>query len=57
MTLLASIPPYWEAGRKIMYARMADPDTPAGQAMAGGTLAAVFRREDQDAADGGARRE
>ncbi len=31
MTLLASIPPYWEAARKIMYARMADPDTPAGR--------------------------
>ena len=31
MTLLASIPPYWEAGRKIMYARMADPETPAGK--------------------------
>ena len=31
MTLLESIPPYWEAGRKIMYARMADPDTPAGK--------------------------
>lgn len=31
MTLLAAIPPYWEAGRKIMYARMADPDTPAGK--------------------------
>lgn len=30
-TLLASIPPYWEAGRKIMYARMADPQTPAGK--------------------------
>jgi hypothetical protein len=30
-TLLASIPPYWEAGRKIMYARMADPGTPAGK--------------------------
>jgi dipeptidyl aminopeptidase/acylaminoacyl peptidase len=29
-TLLASLPPYWEAGRKIMYARMADPDTPEG---------------------------
>jgi dienelactone hydrolase len=29
-TLLESIPPYWEAGRKIMYARMADPGTPAG---------------------------
>ncbi len=29
--LLHSIPPYWEAARKIMYARMADPDTPAGK--------------------------
>jgi dipeptidyl aminopeptidase/acylaminoacyl peptidase len=31
LTLLSAIPPYWEAGRKIMYARMADPDTPAGK--------------------------
>ena len=31
-TLLDSIPPYWEAGRKIMYARMADPRTPEGSA-------------------------
>src|SRR5580698_5545876 len=31
MTLLASLPPYWEAGRKIMYARMADPETPEGK--------------------------
>lgn len=30
-TLLESIPPYWEAGRKIMYARMADPGTPEGR--------------------------
>jgi dipeptidyl aminopeptidase/acylaminoacyl peptidase len=29
--LLHSIPPYWEAGRKLMYARMADPDTPEGK--------------------------
>jgi dipeptidyl aminopeptidase/acylaminoacyl peptidase len=32
MTLLNAIPPYWEAQRKIMYARMADPGTPEGQA-------------------------
>ena len=32
MTLLESIPPYWEAGRKIMYARMADPGTAEGKA-------------------------
>jgi dipeptidyl aminopeptidase/acylaminoacyl peptidase len=31
MTLLDSIPPYWEAGRKIMYARMADPNTVEGR--------------------------
>jgi dipeptidyl aminopeptidase/acylaminoacyl peptidase len=31
-TLLDSIPPYWEAGRKIMYARMADPRTEDGGA-------------------------
>jgi len=32
ITLLAAIPPYWEAGRKLMYARMADPGTPEGKA-------------------------
>ncbi|HXB72037.1 MAG TPA: alpha/beta fold hydrolase [Candidatus Acidoferrales bacterium] len=32
LTLLEAIPPYWEAGRKLMYARMADPGTPAGKA-------------------------
>jgi dipeptidyl aminopeptidase/acylaminoacyl peptidase len=31
ITLLDSIPPYWEAGRKLMYARMADPTTPEGK--------------------------
>jgi dienelactone hydrolase len=31
ITLLAAIPPYWEAGRKIMYGRMADPNTPEGK--------------------------
>ncbi|WP_460610017.1 S9 family peptidase [Hymenobacter terrigena] len=31
-TLLNAIPPYWEAGRKQMYARMADPGTPEGRA-------------------------
>jgi dipeptidyl aminopeptidase/acylaminoacyl peptidase len=31
ITLLEAIPPYWEAGRKMMYGRMADPDTPAGK--------------------------
>ncbi len=32
MTLLNAIPPYWEAQRKIMYTRMADPGTPDGKA-------------------------
>ena len=31
ITLLQSIPPYWEAGRKQMYTRMADPTTPDGK--------------------------
>ena len=31
-TLLNAIPPYWEAGRKQMYARMGDPGTEAGRA-------------------------
>ena len=33
LTLLDAIPPYWEAGRKQMYTRMADPTTPAGKAL------------------------
>lgn len=33
ITLLNSIPPYWEAGRKQMYTRMADPTTSAGKAL------------------------
>jgi hypothetical protein len=31
LTLLDAIPPYWEAGRKLMYSRMADPGTPEGK--------------------------
>ena len=33
ITLLDAIPPYWEAGRKQMYARMADPTTTEGKAL------------------------
>ncbi|HEY1751718.1 MAG TPA: S9 family peptidase [Caulobacteraceae bacterium] len=33
ITLLDAIPPYWEAGRKQMYVRMADPTTPQGKAL------------------------
>lgn len=32
LTLLDSIPAYWEAGRKLFYERMGDPSTPAGKA-------------------------
>lgn len=32
-TLLATIPPYWEAGRKQMYSRMGDPTTEEGRAI------------------------
>ncbi len=31
-TLLGSIPPYWEAARKIFHERMGDPSTPEGKA-------------------------
>jgi len=31
ITLLESIPPYWEAGRKMFHARMGDPTTPEGR--------------------------
>jgi dipeptidyl aminopeptidase/acylaminoacyl peptidase len=33
ITLLDSIPPYWEAGRKLFYERMGDPTTPEGKKM------------------------
>jgi hypothetical protein len=32
LTLLDSVPAYWESGRKVMYSRMADPGTPEGKA-------------------------
>lgn len=32
ITLLESIPPYWEAGRAMFYKRMGDPTTPEGKA-------------------------
>jgi dipeptidyl aminopeptidase/acylaminoacyl peptidase len=32
ITLLETIPPYWEAGRTIFYQRMGNPTTPAGKA-------------------------
>ena len=32
-TLLKTVPPYWEAGKRQMYRRMGDPGTPEGQAL------------------------
>ncbi|MBK8405976.1 MAG: S9 family peptidase [Saprospiraceae bacterium] len=32
ITLLQSIPPYWEAGRKVFHERMGDPTNPEGEA-------------------------
>jgi dienelactone hydrolase len=32
LTLLGSLPPYWEAGRTMFYTRMGDPTTPEGKA-------------------------
>ncbi len=45
ITLLDSIPPYWEAVRKMMYARMADPGTPSGKAWLKERVAAQLRRK------------
>src|SRR5258708_22096154 len=33
ITLLESIPPYWESIRKVFYERRGDPNTPAGKAL------------------------
>ncbi len=33
ITLMESIPPYWEAGRQMFYQRMGNPTTPDGKAM------------------------
>jgi dipeptidyl aminopeptidase/acylaminoacyl peptidase len=33
VTLLGSIPPYWEAGRTLFHKRMGDPSTPEGKAL------------------------
>lgn len=43
ITLLEAIPPSWEAGRKIMYARMADLGTPEGKAWMRERFAPQFR--------------
>ena len=50
ITLLDSIPPYWEAGRIIFHERMGNPKHARGQEAARAPVAAQLRGEDQDAA-------
>ena len=57
ITLLEVIPPYWEAGRKIMYARMADPGTPEGKAWLQERSPLNQATKHQDSAAGGAGRQ
>ena len=52
ITLLESIPPYWEPIRKLFYERMGDPNTPEGKAQLRAAVAAHPRGQDQDAAAG-----
>ena len=57
ITLLDSIPPYWEAGRIIFHERMGNPTTPEGKAQLVRAVAAQLRAEDQDPAPRGAGRQ
>ena len=58
ITLLESIPPYWEAGRKMMYARMARSRARRrARAWLKERSPLNSARQDQDAADGGAGRQ
>ena len=57
ITLLDAIPPYWEAGRKQMYTRMADPTTPDGKALLIAESPLTKAKDHRDAADGGAGQE
>ena len=50
MTLLDSIPPYWEAGRKMFHMRMGDPTTPEGKKQLERQSPLNSADEDQDAA-------
>ncbi len=52
ITLLESIPPYWEAGRQIFYMRMGDPTTPEGQAQLERQSPLNSAGQDKDAAAG-----
>ena len=57
ITLLESIPPYWEAARKTFAVRMGDREHAGRQGAADGALAAELGGQDQDAAAGGAGRQ
>ena len=47
ITLLESIPPYWEAGRIIFHERMGNPNDPGGQEAARAAVAAQLGEQDQ----------
>ena len=57
ITLLDSIPPYWEAGRKMFYGAHGRSGHAGRQGVAEGALAAQLGGQDQDAAAGGAGRQ
>ena len=50
LTLLETIPPYWEAIRIIFHERMGNPNTPEGKKQLEAPVAAQLRHEDQDPA-------
>ena len=52
ITLLESIPPYWEPIRKLFYERMGDPNTPEGKAQLLRQSPLTSCRQDQDSAAG-----
>ena len=56
-SLLTTIPPYWESIRKMFYARVADPTTPDGLALLKAESPLNFVRQNQNSADGHARRQ
>ena len=54
LTLLDSIPPYWESVRTVFNVRMGDPGEGGGQGALDEAVAAQLGRQDPHAADGGA---
>ena len=51
ITLLESIPPYWEPIRKLFHERMGDPTTPEGKALLVERSPLTSAEQDQDTSD------